>query len=80
MEKILNDIAYYVMVVFTTLFAIPGVVIGSIVYFVLSIPFAIASRNSLKDYITGYRLSIETWFDNYKRNILEIGNKTEEES
>lgn len=72
MEKILNDIAYYAMVALMTLFAVPGIVIGTIIYFVLSIPFAIASRNSLRDYITGYRLSIENWFDNYKRNILGV--------
>lgn len=72
MEKNLNDIAYYAMVALMTLFAVPGIVIGTIIYFVLSIPFAIASRNSLRDYITGYRLSIENWFDNYKRNILGI--------
>lgn len=72
MEKILNDIAYYAMVALMTLFAVPGIVIGTIIYFVLSIPFAIASRNSLRDYITGYRLSIENWFDNYKINILGV--------
>ena len=72
MEKILNDIAYYAMVALMTLFSVPGIVIGTIIYFVLSIPFAIASRNSLRDYITGYRLSIENWFDNYKRNILGV--------
>lgn len=80
MEKILNDIAYYVMVVLTTIFAVPGIVIGSIIYFVLSIPFAMASRNSLKDYIIGYRLSMENWFNNYKINILEIGKNSKEES
>ena len=72
MEKILNDIAYYAMVALMTLFAVPGIVIGTIIYFVLSIPFAIASRNSLRDYITGYRLSIKNWFDNYKINILGV--------
>ena len=72
MEKILNDVAYYVMVVLTTLFAIPGIAIGTIVYFVLSIPFVIASRNSLRDYITSYKLAIEDWFKSYKINILEI--------
>lgn len=77
MEKFLNDVAYYVMVALTTLFAIPGIVIGTIVYFVLSIPFAIASRNSLRDYIRGYKLTIKTWFNNYKINILEIGNNEE---
>lgn len=75
MEKILNDVAYYVMVVLTTIFAVPGIVIGSIVYFVLSIPFAMASRNSFTDYIRGYRLSMENWFDNYKRNILGVQKK-----